>query len=112
MNKSINQILINTTQENNKYNFLMILGQFGQVFKAKQIRNNQQITVAVKTLRSNPERIDVENLMSELKIMIHLGKFLLLYTLSPNFYHAPSSVWSKTTVITGSVGGAGVEPSS
>ena len=91
MNKRINHILINTTQDNNKYNFLMILGQFGQVFKAKQIRNSQQITVAVKTLRSNPERIDVENLMSELKIMIHLGKYrsymsYLRMALYPNIF--------------------------
>ena len=51
----------------------IFLGQFGQVFKAKRNYNNKQITVAVKTLRSNPERTEVENLMSELKIMIHLG---------------------------------------
>ena len=47
--------------------------QFGQVFKAKLSRNGEKTTVAVKTLRNNPERIEVENLISELKIMIHLG---------------------------------------
>lgn len=50
-------------------------GNFGKVVKAKLLVNgdNRKMTVAVKTLHSNPERIAVENLMSELKIMIHLG---------------------------------------
>jgi len=53
--------------------YSLIIGQFGQVFKAKLTRNGEKTTVAVKTLRNNPERIEVENLISELKIMIHLG---------------------------------------
>ena len=53
--------------------YFLIIGQFGQVFKAKLTRNGEKTTVAVKTLRNNPERIEVENLISELKIMIHLG---------------------------------------
>ena len=53
--------------------YSFIIGQFGQVFKAKLTRNGEKTTVAVKTLRNNPERIEVENLISELKIMIHLG---------------------------------------
>ena len=48
-------------------------GHFGKVVKAKMIIDEIKMTVAVKTLHSNPQRIDVENLMSELKIMIHLG---------------------------------------
>lgn len=48
-------------------------GNFGKVVKAKLQGDNRKMTVAVKTLHSNPERIAVENLMSELKIMIHLG---------------------------------------
>ena len=48
-------------------------GFFGKVVKAKMTKNESKTTVAVKTLHSNPERIAVENLMSELKIMIHLG---------------------------------------
>ncbi len=49
-------------------------GQFGKVVKAKwQKTPNESLTVAVKTLHSNPEKIAVENLMSELKVMIHLG---------------------------------------
>ena len=48
-------------------------GFFGKVLKAKMTKEETKTTVAVKTLHSNPERIAVENLMSELKIMIHLG---------------------------------------
>ena len=48
--------------------------------KAKMIIDEIKMTVAVKTLHSNPQRIDVENLMSELKIMIHLGKVFEIVT--------------------------------
>ena len=48
-------------------------GYFGKVLKAKMTKDETKTTVAVKTLHSNPERSAVENLMSELKIMIHLG---------------------------------------
>ena len=41
--------------------------------RLRQVVDEIKMTVAVKTLHSNPQRIDVENLMSELKIMIHLG---------------------------------------
>ena len=55
-------------------------GHFGKVVKAKMIIDEIKMTVAVKTLHSNPQRIDVENLMSELKIMIHLGKVFEIVT--------------------------------
>ena len=50
-------------------------GHFGKVVKAKMIKkdDDKKMTVAIKILHSNPQRNEVENLMSELKIMIHLG---------------------------------------
>lgn len=59
-----------------KLSFQELLGEghFGVVKKAKlTTKDSQKKPVAVKMLRSNPERTAVENLMSEVKIMIHLG---------------------------------------
>jgi FMS-like tyrosine kinase 1 len=48
-------------------------GYFGKVVKAKMKDESGITTVAVKMLRANPSRTEVEALMSEVKIMIHLG---------------------------------------
>ena len=59
-------------------------GAFGVVIKAEAqgiIDDEQTTTVAVKLVRKTADPVDIRALISELKIMIHLGKHLNLVNL-------------------------------
>ncbi len=57
-------------------------GQFGVVVQAKQVgtmqnpKSSQVRTVAVKMIKSSLNSALLESLVSELKILIHLGSYL------------------------------------
>ncbi len=57
-------------------------GQFGVVYQAKQIgtindpKDNSSRTVAVKMVKSSLDPTALQCLMSELKILIHIGSHL------------------------------------
>ena len=55
------------------------IGAFGRVVKADAIglKTDEPVTtVAVKMVKSNADAVAIESLVSELKIMIHLGSHL------------------------------------
>ena len=81
-----------------------------------QFRNSKLIQIPIYLRHSRAfKSVHIyrqNNRITEEQVVLYPQDFTDGISLPPKNYHTPSSLWSKTTLIKGGVGGAGIDPPS